>query len=128
LMDADIGVTAPNSAKSGSPSEPLVYLDNMKSQAACAAPDDVGANTTADGLWMRQPDGSLQKVDIPQGAKTIEDVPLDVPGVGPVRANSDELYGDVTLTRVTDSDQLIKPDGFRMGDHNAVTGWRVDID
>src|SRR5699024_2114747 len=66
LMDADIGVTAPNSAKSGSPSEPLVYLDNMKSQAACAAPDDVAANTTADGLWMRQPDGSLQKVDIPQ--------------------------------------------------------------
>src|SRR5699024_183632 len=39
-----------------------------------------------------------------------------------------DLYGDVTLTRVTDADQLITPEEFRLGDHNAVTGWRVDID
>src|SRR5699024_4175271 len=66
VVDADIGVTSFNTAKSGSPSEPLVYLDNMESQAACAAPDDVAAITEADGLWMRQPDGSLENVDIPE--------------------------------------------------------------
>src|SRR5699024_516239 len=67
-------------------------------------------------------------VDIPETTTTVEDVPLGVVGVGPERAKSEDLYGDVTLTRVTDADELITPDGFRLGDHNAVTGWRVDID
>lgn len=129
VINADIGVTSDNTAKTGRPDEPLVYLDNMTSQAACAAPDDVAADTTAENLWMRQPDGSLDSVDLPTDeAKTIEEVPLGMPGVSPEGADSDELYGDVTLTRVTDADQLIKPDDFRLGDHNAATGWRVDID
>jgi|GEM_PF-5210383 len=129
LIETDIGVGSSNTSKTGAPSEPLVYFDNMQSQAACAAPDDVAAATTADDLWMRQPDGSLDNVELPEGeSKTIEEVPLSVPGVPPVESSTDELYGDVTLTRITDADQLIKPDGFRLGEHNAVAGWRVDID
>lgn len=107
----------------------VVYFDNMRSQAICKSPTETAASTQTAGIWAAQPDGSRKKISIAPGKSyTVDKLPIQPPGTLPANVEDEQVFGDVTITHVTKPAGLIKPSGFRLGDNNAVAGWRVTIE
>ncbi|GAB3727239.1 hypothetical protein GCM10027598_46830 [Amycolatopsis oliviviridis] len=104
----------------------VLVLEGAKSSVDCNSPGKVTSSTSVEKLWVRDENGALK----PVGASGV-----DVKGLklGPPSVVKNEnidkgkTTSDLTVSRVTAFDQLIRQDGWRNGDVTAVAGWKLDI-
>ncbi|AGM04683.1 hypothetical protein [Amycolatopsis keratiniphila] len=104
----------------------VLVLEGAKSAVDCSSPGKTTSSTSVGKIWVRDETGALK----PSGASGV-----DVKGLklGPPSVIKNENIGkddttsDLTVSRVTAFDQLIRQDGWRNGDVTAVAGWKVDI-
>ncbi|GAA4551002.1 hypothetical protein [Amycolatopsis samaneae] len=106
----------------------VLVFEGARSAVDCAAPGRTTATTAVAKLWVRGTDGTLAPAAVPGGgsALQVKDLKLGPPGDVP-QASKEKTTSDVTVSRVTAFDQLVRQDGWRDGDVTAVGGWRVDI-
>lgn len=105
----------------------VLAFDAATSTVECAAPDRLRADTTADELRVRDSDGKLTPVPLPEGDKPVTltnlpfGPPVEIDGAG------GKATSDVSIRRVTALDELLRQDAWRGGDVTAVGGWLVEI-
>ncbi|MFD9964150.1 hypothetical protein [Amycolatopsis sp. NPDC058986] len=106
----------------------VLVFEGARSAVDCTATNRTTATTSVAKLWVRGTDGTLAPVAVPGGGSALELKNLKLGPPGDVQqASKDKTVSDVTISRVTAFDQLVRQDGWRDGDVTAVAGWRVDI-
>ncbi|EMD26294.1 hypothetical protein [Amycolatopsis azurea] len=104
----------------------VLVLEGAKSTVDCSAPGKATSSTSVEKVWVREANGALR----PAGASGVDvkGLKLGPPsGVKSENSDKDKTTSDLTLSRVTAFDQLIRQDGWRSGDVTAVAGWKLDI-
>ncbi|HET6288944.1 MAG TPA: hypothetical protein VFG15_19625 [Amycolatopsis sp.] len=104
----------------------VLVLEGAKSSVDCSSPSKATSATSVGKIWVRDETGKLK----PSGASGV-----DVKGLklGPPSVIENESVGkdkttsDLTVSRVTAFDQLIRQDGWRGGDVTKAAGWKLDI-
>lgn len=106
----------------------VVYFDGVRSAAECDSPTAVHADSTVNGLYVRQANGQLTKVALPAGGSyTSKSVPASAPDKTPDGTDRQHIFADITVSKITKTDGLIKTPQWRTGDVNAAAGWRIDV-
>jgi hypothetical protein len=106
----------------------VLAFEYAKTSVECSAPKKATATTVADKLWVRDVKDQLVRVPVPASGK-----PLNIAGVklgaSSVVADADpaKTISDLTISRLTSFDQLIKQDAWRSGHITVAAGWQVDI-
>jgi hypothetical protein len=107
----------------------IVVFEDARSSVECSAVDHTTSTDTAAKLWLRDAKtDQLVSLAVPSAtqAATMTGVkagpPADVEG-----ALAEKTTSDVTVSRVTSFDQLLRQDAWRGGDVTAVSGWRIDV-
>ncbi|WP_410648974.1 hypothetical protein [Amycolatopsis sp. cmx-4-54] len=104
----------------------VLVLEGAKSSVDCSSPSKATSSTSAGKIWVRDQNGDLK----PSGASGIDVKGLKLGPPSMIKNESlskDKTTSDLTVSRVTAFDQLIRQDGWRAGDVTAVAGWKVDI-
>ncbi|MGW5701964.1 hypothetical protein [Amycolatopsis japonica] len=105
----------------------VLVLEGAKSAVDCSSPSKATSSTSVGKIWVRDETGALK----PSGASGVDvrGLKLGPPSTGEIdkTASKDKTTSDLTVSRVTAFDQLIRQDGWRDGDVTAVAGWKVDI-
>ncbi|WP_409494846.1 hypothetical protein [Amycolatopsis sp. cmx-11-12] len=104
----------------------VLVLEGAKSAVDCSSPSKATSSTSVAKIWVRDETGALK----PSGASGV-----DVKGLklGPPsivqneNVSKDKTTSDLTVSRVTAFDQLIRQDGWRSGDVTKAAGWKLDI-
>ncbi|OXM44587.1 hypothetical protein [Amycolatopsis alba] len=104
----------------------VLVLEGAKSAVDCSSPGKATSSTSAAKIWVRDENGELK----PSGSSGV-----DVKGLklGPPsfvkneNVDKSRTTSDLTVSRVTAFDQLIRQNGWRNGDVTAVAGWKLDI-
>jgi hypothetical protein len=119
-----------NSRGRATPGENSLFaFQNAKSVVDCSTTKTVKSTTTADKLWVRDAEDKLVQVGVPAGTDKVE--------VGGIRAGAPMKIDNVdlskttaklTISRVTQFDQLIRQNVWRGGDITAVGGWLAELD
>ncbi|WP_216216241.1 hypothetical protein [Amycolatopsis aidingensis] len=120
----------------------VLAFQGVRNTLECADPENVTGETTAEKLWVLDKEGNLAARDLPEG-----DQPLEVEGLGfgppmdprreqkegdetklvPVPYDRDLTTSDVSISRVTAFDQLLRQQEWRDGAVTGVAGWKVTI-
>ncbi|GAB3490395.1 hypothetical protein [Amycolatopsis cihanbeyliensis] len=119
----------------------VLAFQGVRNALECASPEDITSETTAEKLWVLDKDGGLVERDLPDG-----DQPLEVRGLAfgpskdpsevedgdrtttvPVRYDRALTTSDVSVSRLTAFDQLLRQDEWRDSEITGVAGWRVTI-
>ncbi|MEU6643383.1 hypothetical protein ABZ863_12625 [Saccharomonospora sp. NPDC046836] len=106
----------------------VVAFEGARSHVECAGADSVTSSTTAERLWVRDEDGELEPVDLPEGDEPLTlsnrrfGPPMEVPDAAP-----ETTVSDVAISRVTAFEQLLRQEQWRDGDVTAAAGWQVEI-
>ncbi|WP_410583211.1 hypothetical protein [Amycolatopsis sp. lyj-108] len=105
----------------------VLVLEGAKSSVDCSSPSKATSATSVSKIWVRDETGKLQ----PSGASgvDIKGLKLGPPSTGDIdkTASKDDTTSDLTVSRVTAFDQLIRQDGWRSGDVTKAAGWKLDI-
>ncbi|MFI9454362.1 hypothetical protein [Amycolatopsis sp. NPDC052450] len=104
----------------------VLVLEGAKSSVDCSSPSKATSATSVSKIWVRDDTGKLQ----PSGASgvDIKGLKLGPPSlVKDENIGKDETTSDLTVSRVTAFDQLIRQDGWRSGDVTKAAGWKLDI-
>jgi hypothetical protein len=106
----------------------VVVFSDAKTSVDCAAVDAETSTATAAKLWVRDTTDQLAQVAVPTGTQkaTMTGVKAGPPAAVD-GASADKTTSDVTVSRVTSFDQLLRQDAWRGGDVTAASGWQVDI-
>ncbi|MBP2474065.1 hypothetical protein JOF53_002937 [Crossiella equi] len=120
-VTGDLGLTATGLGQ-------LVYLQNVTSEATCAAPDKLTANTGADALWLRHatspyPGGELKKVNLPAGTDVVTSTAVHTGSAGETK----DVVSDIAVRRVKDLTDLVAEKPVTNRGVATVAGWRVDV-
>jgi hypothetical protein len=114
----------------GTPSDNSVFaFQNAKSSVDCSATKAAKSTTTAEKLWVRDAQDKLVQVGVPTGTGKVEvggikaGAPMNIDGVDPARTTA-----KLTISRVTQLDQLIRQSVWRGGDITVAGGWQAEID
>lgn len=106
-----------------------VFLADVKNTADCNSGKDTVGKTTAGSAYVKQSDGSIKKVALPEGTKsaTYKNVltgpnPQTQVG-GKYEGTYDDSQSDVTIRRVTTDDLQ----NFKSLGSDAIGGWRVSV-
>ncbi|WP_158892772.1 hypothetical protein [Amycolatopsis anabasis] len=105
-------------------------FQGAKSFVDCAGNDKATGSTTADKLWVRGKDGkTLEQVEVPVGDKKFEakDLPAGPSIDVDAKADLAKTKTDLTISRVTAFDQLLKQAAWRSGDTTVAAGWQVEL-
>jgi hypothetical protein len=106
----------------------VLAFENAKTSVDCSGPTKSTATIAADKLWVRNGKDELARVPVPAGDKSFRvtgiklGAPVAVAGATPAKTTS-----DLTISRLTSFDQLLKQDAWRRGDITVAAGWQVDI-
>ncbi|MFJ8917164.1 hypothetical protein [Amycolatopsis sp. NPDC102389] len=104
----------------------VLVLEGAKSSVDCSSPSKATSSTSVGKIWVRDQSGALK----PSGASGVDVKGLKLGPPSLIKNESidkEETTSDLTVSRVTAFDQLIRQDGWRSGDVTAVAGWKVDI-
>lgn len=104
----------------------VLVLEGAKTTVDCNSPGKPVSSSTVSKVWVRGSDGTLK----PSGSAEVEVKGLKLGPPSSVQnedASKDTTTSDVTLSRVSAFDQLIRQDGWRSGEVTAVAGWRLEI-
>jgi hypothetical protein len=107
----------------------LVVFEDARSSVECSAVDRTTSTATAAKLWLRDAKtDQLVSVAVPGGtqAATMAGVKAGPPAAVE-GAVAEKTTSDITVSRVTSFDQLLRQDAWRSGDVTAVSGWLVDV-
>ncbi|MFD8500629.1 LPXTG cell wall anchor domain-containing protein [Amycolatopsis sp. NPDC059657] len=108
----------------------VLVIQGAKSSVECESKDKQTASTTADKIYVRESDGlqpQLMPTEKPLELKGLsfgapKDLTVTGTDVDPALTKS-----DVTISKLTKFDDLIKQKEWRKGDINAAAGWEVKI-
>lgn len=103
----------------------VLVLEGAKSAVDCGSPGKATSSTSVSKIWVRDENGALK----PSGASGVDvkGLKLGPPSIGDENVSKDKTTSDLTVSRVTAFDQLIRQSGWRNGDVTAVAGWKLDI-
>ncbi|EME52162.1 hypothetical protein [Amycolatopsis decaplanina] len=104
----------------------VLVLEGAKSAVDCSSPSKATSSTSVSKIWVRDESGALK----PSGASGVDVKGLKLGPPSLVKNESidkGKTTSDLTVSRVTAFDQLIRQDGWRSGDVTAVAGWKLDI-
>ncbi|MFC3453089.1 hypothetical protein [Amycolatopsis speibonae] len=104
----------------------VLVLEGAKSTVDCSSPSKATSSTSVGKIWVRDENGALK----PSGASGVDvkGLKLGPPSlVANESPSKDKTTSDLTVSRVTAFDQLIRQNGWRNGDVTAVAGWKLDI-
>jgi hypothetical protein len=122
LLDNGRGHTAPADNS-------VFAFQNAKSSVDCSTTKSAKSATTAEKLWVRDAEDKLVQVGVPVGTAKVEvgglkvGAPMTIAGVDPAKTTA-----KLTISRVTQFDQLIRQSVWRGGDITVVGGWQAEID
>lgn len=107
----------------------VLVLQDSKSTVECAGKDAATGATTAEQILVRGAGGELAPVDLPAPGASLElsDLPFGSPVAIEQGAESAPVTSDLTVSRLTAFDDLIRQDQWRGGDVTAAAGWKVEI-
>ncbi|ANN19553.1 hypothetical protein SD37_30670 [Amycolatopsis orientalis] len=104
----------------------VLVLEGAKSAVDCTSPGKPVSSTSVARIWVRDESGALK----PSGASGVDVKGLKLGPVSTVQAENlskEKTSSDLTVSRVTAFDQLIRQDGWRNGDVTAAAGWKLEI-
>jgi hypothetical protein len=104
----------------------VLVLEGAKSAVDCSSPSKPSSSTSVSKIWVRDENGALK----PSGASGVDIKGLKLGPVSTVQAekvSKEKTVSDLTVSRVTAFDQLIRQDGWRGGDVTAAAGWKLEI-
>lgn len=106
----------------------VVVFSDAKSSVDCAAVDNTTSTATAAKLWLRDGTDKLVPVAVPTDTQkaTMTGVKAGPPSTVDGE-QADKTTSDVTVSRVTSFDQLLRQDAWRSGDVTAASGWQIDV-
>ncbi|MEC3977199.1 hypothetical protein [Amycolatopsis sp. H20-H5] len=106
----------------------VLVLQGAKTSVDCSATNRTSASSVASKVWIRAAGDVLSPVTVPAGnaGLQVKGVKLG-PAVDVAGTSKDTTTSDLTLTKVTAFDQLIRQDGWRDGGVTVAAGWRVDV-
>lgn len=114
----------------GSTDQTIVAIQGAKSSVECESKEKQTASTTADKIWVRGSDG-LQVQPMPTEASvTVTGLKFGAPKevtVPDVEIDPALTKSDVTISKLTKFDDLIKQPEWLGGEINAAAGWEVKI-
>ncbi|PXY21891.1 hypothetical protein [Prauserella flavalba] len=101
----------------------VVAFERARSTVECAAPDALTAETTTGRLWVLGEERAAPAGDEPLRIENLPfGPPTEVEGADPAQTVS-----DVTISRVTSFDQLVRQDQWRSGPVTTAAGWQLEI-
>ncbi|WP_414940482.1 hypothetical protein [Amycolatopsis sp. cmx-11-51] len=104
----------------------VLVLEGAKSAVDCVSPGKTTSSTSVGKIWVRNETGALKQ----SGASGVEVKGLKLGPPSIVKnenISNDKTTSDLTVSRVTAFDQLIRQSGWRDGDVTAAAGWKLDI-
>ncbi|WP_199435110.1 hypothetical protein [Qaidamihabitans albus] len=106
----------------------VLEFQGAKSEVTCPAPGSLTGTTSAEKLWVRH-GGKLVSVKLPSGNEplTLRDLPLGPPRDVPDAAAGERVTSDVTISRISSYDDLLRQEQWRSGDVTVAAGWQVEI-
>ncbi len=106
----------------------VLVLQGAKTAVDCNSPKKASSSSTVSKVWVRNGDGQLQESG--SAGLQVNGLRLGPPSTADSekdKISRDTTTSDVTLSRVTAFDQLVRQDGWRSGDVTAAAGWKLDI-
>lgn len=104
----------------------VLVLEGAKSAVDCTAPGKATTSTSASRIWVRDQNGQLKQSG--SSGVDVKGLKLGPPSsAANENADKDKTTSDLSVTRVTAFDQLIRQDGWRNGDVTAAAGWKLEI-
>ncbi|MEV6912117.1 hypothetical protein [Amycolatopsis sp. NPDC051071] len=104
----------------------VLVLEGAKSAVDCTSPSKPTSSTSVGKIWVRDENGALKQ----SGASGVDVKGLKLGPPSTVQnenVSKDKTSSDLTVSRVTAFDQLIRQDGWRNGDVTAAAGWKLEI-
>lgn len=106
----------------------VLALQGAKTSVDCSAANRTSASSVVSKVWVRGSGDTLSPVSVPAGNAGLQVTGVKLgPAVDVAGTSKDTTTSDLTLTKVTAFDQLIRQDGWRGGDVTVAAGWRVDV-
>ncbi|WP_181772615.1 hypothetical protein [Amycolatopsis pittospori] len=104
----------------------VLVLEGAKSAVDCTSPSKPASSTSVSKIWVRDGNGDLKS----SGASGVDVKGLKLGPPSTVQGediSKEKTSSDLTVSRVSAFDQLIRQDGWRNGDVNAAAGWKLEI-